>query len=73
MLLMPLMLITVEGRGLRAPWLAATFGTYALAKVAEHFDAAIYAATGFVSGHSLKHVLGALAVFWALRATHRPR
>jgi hypothetical protein len=72
MLLMPLMLITGKGRGLRAPWLWATLGAYALAKLAEHFDAAIYAASGWVSGHSLKHVLGAVAVFWAMRAMHRP-
>ncbi len=72
MLLIPLMLITGKSRGLRAPWLWATLGAYALAKLAEHFDAAIYAASGWVSGHSLKHVLGAVAVFWAMRAMHRP-
>lgn len=72
MLLIPLMLITGKGGGLRAPWLGAALGSYVLAKLAEHFDAAIYAATGFVSGHSLKHVLGALAVLWALLAMHQP-
>jgi len=34
---------------------------YALAKVAELDDAAIFAATGFVSGHTLKHLLAAAA------------
>jgi hypothetical protein len=43
------------------------------AKVAEHFDAAIYDTTGIVSGHSLKHVLGALAVLWAVFAVRRFR
>lgn len=37
---------------------------YALAKVAEHWDAAIYsAAGGIVSGHSLKHLLAAGAPY----------
>jgi hypothetical protein len=41
---------------------------YALAKVAEHFDREIFAATGgLVSGHTLKHLLAALAVLWILR------
>lgn len=41
---------------------------YALAKVAEQFDRAIFAATGeIVSGHTLKHLLAAAAIFWLLR------
>lgn len=40
---------------------------YALAKLAEHFDGAIFAATGeIVSGHTLKHLLAAAAIFWLL-------
>ncbi len=72
MVLIPLLLITGKGGGLRASWLWATLGAYGLAKLAEYFDAGIYAANGFISGHSLKHLLGAVAVFWALRAMHRP-
>jgi hypothetical protein len=72
MVLIPLLLITGKGGGLRVRWLWATLGAYALAKLAEHFDAAIYGVTGFVSGHSLKHLIGALAVCWAIRAMHRP-
>ena len=41
---------------------------YALAKVAEDHDRAIFAATGeIVSGHTLKHLLAAAAVCWLLR------
>jgi hypothetical protein len=41
---------------------------YALAKVGEEFDRQIYEATGgLVSGHTLKHLLAALAVYWILR------
>lgn len=72
MLLIPLMLVTMKGRGLHASWLWLTLLAYALAKLAEHFDTAIYVATGGVSGHSLKHLLGALAVYFALRALVDP-
>lgn len=44
---------------------------YALSKLAEHFDTAVFATTGnIVSGHSLKHLLAAaalLVVYWMLR------
>lgn len=70
MLLMPLMLIICSGKELSTPWLWGTLGTYALAKVAEHFDRIIYDTTGIVSGHSIKHVLGALAILSALFAVH---
>ena len=36
---------------------------YALAKLAEHFDALLYHYTGVVSGHSLKHLFAGLAMF----------
>ena len=71
MLLIALMLIICSGKGLSAPWLWGTLGTYALAKVAEHFDKAIYDTTGIVSGHSIKHVLGALAILCAVLAVLR--
>jgi hypothetical protein len=39
---------------------------YVLAKFAEHYDRAIYSVLP-VSGHTLKHLLAALAAFWILR------
>jgi hypothetical protein len=68
MLLIPLMLLLFSGRGLRDSWLWATLAAYMLAKVAEYFDTAIYGATGILSGHCIKHLLAALAVWWAVRA-----
>jgi hypothetical protein len=67
MLLIPLMLLMWRGEGLwsRRLWMA--LGAYALAKVAEHFDAALFAAAG-TGGHALKHLLAALAAWWILRA-----
>jgi ceramidase len=71
MLLMPLMLILCTGKGLSAPWLWGMLGTYAFAKVAEHYDKVIYDTTAIVSGHSVKHVLASLAVLWAVFAVLR--
>jgi len=68
MLLIPLMLLLFSGRELRDAWLWATFSAYVLAKIAEYFDVEILDATGFLSGHSLKHLLAALAVWCAIRA-----
>jgi len=67
MLVIPLVLLMWRGEGLssRRLWLA--LGVYVLAKAAEHFDAALFAATG-MGGHALKHLLAALAAWWILRA-----
>ena len=42
-------------------------GIYAAAKVTEVLDAQIYAVGQYISGHTLKHVLAAVAVWWLLR------
>ena len=42
-------------------------GLYALAKVAERLDGWIFACKGWISGHTLKHLLAAAAVYWLLR------
>ncbi|MBI2318259.1 MAG: alkaline phytoceramidase [Betaproteobacteria bacterium] len=40
--------------------------TYGAAKMAEILDAQIYALGQFVSGHTLKHLIAAIAVYWLL-------
>ena len=47
-------------------WIAAA-ALYALAKVPEHFDQAIYSTLHFVSGHTLKHLVAATACLMILR------
>ena len=47
-------------------WLIAA-GCYALAKVFEYTDAAIYSAGGMLSGHTLKHLAAAVACWAILR------
>jgi hypothetical protein len=68
MLLTPLVLLLWREGSLaaRPVWLG--LAAYGAAKLAEHFDAAIFAATGFVGGHALKHLAAALATFWVVRA-----
>jgi len=40
------------------------FGAYALAKLAEHFDAAIYKLTGgAMAGHFFKHIITAIGLW----------
>ncbi len=47
--------------------LIVAFGWYALAKIAEALDQQIFALGGMVSGHSLKHVLAAIAAWQVCR------
>ena len=69
MALIPLILLLWRGGSLAARPLWFALGAYAVAKLAEHFDAAIFAATGgLVAGHALKHLAAALAAWWILRA-----
>ena len=67
LVLMPLILLIYAGSRRSAFWLWATFAAYFAAKVTEHFDAQIYQAIGF-SGHSIKHLLSAVAVAFAILA-----
>ena len=46
---------------------------YLLAKAAEVFDQALYAVGGVISGHTCKHLLGALGAYWVLRMIRRRR
>lgn len=68
LVLIPLMLVMARGAGLHSRCLWISLGAYAAAKLAEHFDFAVLAATGVVSGHSLKHLLAALGAWFAIRA-----
>jgi hypothetical protein len=55
-------------------WFAAA-GWYVLAKLLEHFDTAVYSASGHImGGHALKHVAAACGCYAILRAfeTRRP-
>ncbi len=71
MVIIPMLLLLYSGKHMLAVFLWATLGTYALAKLAEYFDPAIFAWLGFWSGHTLKHLLSALAVLWVVLCFRR--
>lgn len=48
-------------------------GLYAVAKVAETFDREIYDLSGVVSGHTIKHLLAALAIYLIVRMLQKRR
>lgn len=67
-LLVLLMVVLFPSRYTRSHDILGAVILYALAKLAEHFDGAIFVATGeIVSGHTLKHLIAATAIYWLLR------
>jgi hypothetical protein len=59
-----LLLLLVPGRYDRSRELWIAFAWYAAAKALEASDELVYELTGFVSGHTLKHICAALAPVW---------
>ncbi|TZF89740.1 ceramidase domain-containing protein [Cognatilysobacter lacus] len=68
LLLVPLILLLRPSRWLDTRWLVLALVGYAAAKALEHFDAQIFAMSGVVSGHTLKHVVAAASAACILRA-----
>jgi hypothetical protein len=68
MALIPLILILFGAGRLRTPLLWVALCAYGLAKLAEQFDAQTLTLTGFISGHSAKHLLSAAAALAAVMA-----
>jgi hypothetical protein len=64
MLLLPAFLLLYRTGPALFPDLAFVFVCYALAKASEYFDKGIYNLTGFISGHTIKHLFAALSVFF---------
>jgi hypothetical protein len=73
MLAVPLMVLLFPGRYTRGgDWLVLV-GLYGVARVCEWLDRPIFDAGGLISGHTLKHLVAALAGYWALRMLLRRR
>jgi hypothetical protein len=53
--------------------LAIVAGLYVLAKLLETFDKTVFAWGHLISGHTLKHLAGAMAGYWILRMLQRRR
>jgi hypothetical protein len=64
---LPIMLVLFPARYTRALDFLAAVGWYALAKLLETFDHAVYSLGHVVGGHALKHVAAALAGWWIVR------
>ena len=71
MVLIPVLLLSSRGRGVRTRYLWWTLALYGVAKVAEHFDAALMSMLVGISGHSVKHLVSGVAVAFAIVAMHR--
>ena len=67
MLLIPLLLWLFAPRYTRGGDLLWVLALYATALAAERLDHEVFAAGGWVSGHTVKHVLAAVAAGWLLR------
>lgn len=71
MVIIPLLAMTHQSRFTRSTDLVAVVGLYGLAKGAELLDGEIYQLLGVISGHSLKHLLAALAAAMVLRMLYK--
>ena len=69
----PLMLWWLPPRYTRGGDLLAAAATYAAAKLPELLDGWVLSVTRVVSGHTLKHLLAALAGYWVLRMLRHRR
>ncbi len=69
----PLLLLLFPPRYTRGADLVGALAWYALAKLFELLDARIFATGGIVSGHTLKHLASAVAMYWILRMVERRR
>ena len=69
----PLILLLFPPRYTRGADLLGALAWYALAKLFEALDAQIFAVGGIVSGHTLKHLASAVAMYWILRMVRTRR
>lgn len=71
LVLLPLLMLLYQSPFTSGQPLAWMLIAYALAKVAEHYDREIFQALEVVSGHALKHVFAALAIYCYCMALQR--
>ena len=63
MLIIPLILICFNSRCSKAKAYWLLLVAYVVAKALEHFDDEVYNTLGFISGHSIKHIVAALGLY----------
>ncbi len=69
----PILMILFPARYTRGSDLGWVLALYVLSKICELFDREIYRAGHLLSGHTLKHLFSALAIYWVLRMLKRRR
>lgn len=67
MLAAPVLILFYPGKVFYVRYILLIIGWYAVAKVFEYFDREVYAALGFWSGHTLKHLVGAIGLVYAMK------
>lgn len=67
MLIAPLLIWLNPGKVPYVKYLLLVLGWYALAKIAEYFDTAIFDTLRFWSGHTVKHLLGAVSLVYVFK------
>jgi hypothetical protein len=72
LLVIPVILVFFKSRYNHASGYWLLLLAYMVAKIFEYFDGEIYSALGFISGHSLKHIIAALGLY-ALLTFYRNR
>lgn len=70
-ILIPVILLCFRSRfdQTKAYWILILI--YIVAKILEHFDAEVFSTLGFISGHSLKHIIAALGLYLLLVSYQR--
>ena len=63
----PIILALYRTKKLYTKQLLYVFGAYLLAKICEHYDAQIHEVLSVVSGHTIKHLFSALAIYFIYR------
>ncbi|HEX4946446.1 MAG TPA: ceramidase domain-containing protein [Blastocatellia bacterium] len=67
MLLIPAILLLFPARYTKSYYLFGMIGVYVLAKMSEHFDAELLALGEVVSGHTVKHLIASLPIWFVLQ------
>ena len=70
MILIPLILLMFKSTTYKPPYIWLMLLVYALSKVCETFDAALFHSFKYISGHSIKHLLAAMSPLLLLIAIH---
>ncbi|MBL4800089.1 MAG: ceramidase domain-containing protein [Oleispira sp.] len=63
----PLILVFYKSSELYTKLILFVFFSYALAKLCEHFDRQIFEFLGFISGHTIKHLVSAMAIYFIFK------